>query len=174
MAPMSPPTTISREQHALASQRVAEAGLQDRVTLLLQDYRDLQGQYDKLVSIEMIEATGAQYLDTFFGKLGSLLRPGGQALLQAITIEDHRYVQARDSVDYIKRFVFPGSFIPSINAILTRPQPRADNRPMQRAQPMQQAMQRPQAARPAIQERPMPARQASQSRQPRGVQTQEP
>ncbi|WP_313929579.1 cyclopropane-fatty-acyl-phospholipid synthase family protein [Pseudoxanthomonas sp.] len=110
-------TTISREQHALASQRVAAAGLQDRVTLLLQDYRDLQGTYDKLVSIEMIEAIGAQYLDTFFGKLGSLLRPGGQALLQAITIEDHRYVQARDSVDYIKRFVFPGSFIPSLEAM---------------------------------------------------------
>jgi cyclopropane-fatty-acyl-phospholipid synthase len=110
-------TTISREQHALASQRVMEAGLQDRVTLLLQDYRDLQGHYDKLVSIEMIEAIGAQYLDTFFGKLGALLRPGGQALLQAITIEDHRYVQARDTVDFIKRFVFPGSFIPSLEAM---------------------------------------------------------
>jgi len=110
-------TTISREQHALASQRVTEAGLQDRVTLLLQDYRDLQGEYDKLVSIEMVEAIGAQYLDTFFGTLGALLRPGGQALLQAITIEDHRYVQARDSVDYIKRFVFPGSFIPSLSAM---------------------------------------------------------
>jgi cyclopropane-fatty-acyl-phospholipid synthase len=110
-------TTISREQHALASQRVADAGLQDRVTLLRQDYRDLQGEYDKLVSIEMIEAIGAPYLETFFGKLGSLLRPGGQALLQAITIEDHRYVQARDSVDYIKRFVFPGSFIPSLSAM---------------------------------------------------------
>ena len=110
-------TTISREQHALASQRVADAGLQDRVTLLLQDYRDLQGEYDKLVSIEMIEAIGAPYLETFFGKLGALLRPGGQALLQAITIEDHRYVQARDSVDYIKRFVFPGSFIPSLSAM---------------------------------------------------------
>ncbi|MCH6484807.1 cyclopropane-fatty-acyl-phospholipid synthase family protein [Pseudoxanthomonas sp. LH2527] len=110
-------TTISREQHALASARVAAAGLEDRVTLLLQDYRDLQGTYDKLVSIEMIEAIGAQYLETFFGKLGTLLRPGGQALLQAITIEDHRYVQARDAVDYIKRFVFPGSFIPSLNAM---------------------------------------------------------
>ncbi|WP_296279103.1 cyclopropane-fatty-acyl-phospholipid synthase family protein [Pseudoxanthomonas sp.] len=110
-------TTISREQHALASARVAAAGLQDRVTLLLQDYRDLQGQYDKLVSIEMIEAIGAQYLETFFGKLGSLVRPGGRALLQAITIEDHRYAQARDSVDYIKRFVFPGSFIPSLSAM---------------------------------------------------------
>lgn len=110
-------TTISREQHALATQRVAEAGLQDRVTLLLQDYRDLRGEYDKLVSIEMIEAIGAQYLDTFFGQLGRLLRPGGRALLQAITIEDHRYVRARDSVDFIKRFVFPGSFIPSLNAM---------------------------------------------------------
>ncbi len=110
-------TTISREQHALASQRIADAGLQDRVTLLLLDYRDLQGEYDKLVSIEMIEAIGAPYLDTFFGKLGRLLRPGGQALLQAITIEDHRYVQARDSVDFIKRFVFPGSFIPSLTAM---------------------------------------------------------
>ena len=110
-------TTISREQHALAARRVAEAGLQDRVTLLLQDYRDLRGEYDKLVSIEMVEAIGAQYLDTFFGQLGRLLRPGGRALLQAITIEDHRYVQARDSVDFIKRFVFPGSFIPSLNAL---------------------------------------------------------
>ena len=110
-------TTISREQHALASQRVADAGLQDRVTLLLQDYRDLQGEYDKLISIEMIEAIGAQYLDTFFSTLGRLVRPGGQALLQAITIEDHRYVQARDSVDFIKRFVFPGSFIPSLTAM---------------------------------------------------------
>ncbi len=111
-------TTISREQHALASQRVAEAGLQDRVTLLLDDYRDLQGQYDKLVSIEMIEAVGADYLDTYFATLGRLLPPGGRALLQAITIEDHRYAQARDSVDFIKRFVFPGSFIPSVSAML--------------------------------------------------------
>ncbi|GAB3743865.1 class I SAM-dependent methyltransferase [Lysobacter olei] len=110
-------TTISREQHALATQRAAEAGLQDRVTLLLQDYRDLRGEYDKLVSIEMVEAIGAQYLDTFFGQLGRLVRPGGRALLQAITIEDHRYVQARDTVDFIKRFVFPGSFIPSLNAL---------------------------------------------------------
>jgi cyclopropane-fatty-acyl-phospholipid synthase len=111
-------TTISREQHAMASKLVAEAGLQDRVTLLLNDYRDLDGQYDKLVSIEMIEAIGAQYLDTYFAKLGSLLKPDGVALLQAITIEDHRYEQARDSVDFIKRHVFPGSFIPSIDAIV--------------------------------------------------------
>ena len=111
-------TTISKEQHALAEQRVREAGLQDRVTLLMEDYRDLHGQYDKLVSIEMIEAIGAEYLDTYMSTLQRLLRPDGVGLLQAITIEDHRYEQARRSVDYIKRFVFPGSFIPSINAIM--------------------------------------------------------
>lgn len=111
-------TTISREQHALASARIAEAGLEDRVTLLLEDYRDLQGEYDKLVSIEMIEAIGAPFLDTYFVKLGSLLKPDGLAMVQAITIEDHRYHQALRSVDFIKRYVFPGSFIPSINAML--------------------------------------------------------
>jgi cyclopropane-fatty-acyl-phospholipid synthase len=111
-------TTISKEQHALAAQRVADAGLQDRVTLLLQDYRDLQGQYDKLVSIEMIEAIGAEYLDTYFATLGRLLKPDGLALVQAITIEDHRYEQALRSVDFIKRHVFPGSFIPSIAAMV--------------------------------------------------------
>ena len=111
-------TTISREQHALASQRVADAGLQDRVSVLLSDYRDLQGQYDKLVSIEMIEAIGAQYMDTYFATLGRLLKPDGLALVQAITIEDHRYEQALRSVDFIKRHVFPGSFIPSVAAML--------------------------------------------------------
>ena len=111
-------TTISAEQHALAQQRVREAGLQDRITLLTQDYRDLQGPFDKLVSIEMIEAVGAEFLDTYLATLQRLLKPDGVALLQAITIEDHRYEQARRSVDYIKRFVFPGSFIPSLNAIL--------------------------------------------------------
>lgn len=111
-------TTISAEQHALATARVRAAGLEDRITLLMKDYRDLDGQYDKLVSIEMIEAIGAQYLDTYMATLQRLLKPDGLALLQAITIEDHRYEQARRSVDYIKRHVFPGSFIPSINAIM--------------------------------------------------------
>ncbi len=111
-------TTISREQHALAAQRVADAGVGDRVELLLEDYRDLSGTYDKLVSIEMIEAIGAQYLQTYFGKLGALLKPDGLALIQAITIEDHRYQQALKSVDFIKRHVFPGSFIPSIASML--------------------------------------------------------
>ena len=110
-------TTISQQQFDLASQRVQEAGLGERITLLRQDYRDLQGQYDKLVSIEMIEAIGHQYLNTYFGKCASLLRDNGMALVQAITIEDHRYEQALNSVDFIKRFIFPGSFIPSIAAM---------------------------------------------------------
>ena len=111
-------TTISREQYELARQRVDEAGLQDRITVLLSDYRDLQGQYDKLVSIEMIEAIGAQYQETYFATLARLLKPDGIALVQAITIEDHRYQQALRSVDFIKRHIFPGSFIPSISAML--------------------------------------------------------
>jgi cyclopropane-fatty-acyl-phospholipid synthase len=111
-------TTISREQHDEAARRVQAAGLGERVTLLLRDYRDLEGRYDKLVSIEMVEAIGAQYLDAYFDKIGALLEPHGLALLQAITIEDHRYRQALAQVDFIKRHVFPGSFIPSIEAML--------------------------------------------------------
>ncbi len=111
-------TTISREQHALAEQRVQQAGLADKVTLLLRDYRELDGSYDRLVSIEMIEAIGHQYLDTYFAKVAALLKPDGLALIQAITIEDHRYQQALKSVDFIKRHIFPGSFIPSVSAML--------------------------------------------------------
>lgn len=110
--------TISRAQHALARQRIADAGLADRVAVLLADYRDLDGRFDKLVSIEMVEAIGAPYLDTYFRQLGRLLKPDGLALLQAITIEDHRYAQALKSVDFIQRHVFPGSFIPSLSALL--------------------------------------------------------
>lgn len=111
-------TTISREQFDLATQRVAEAGLGDRIELLLNDYRDLTGRYDKLVSIEMIEAIGAEFMPTYFGAISRLLKDDGMALIQAITIEDHRYEQALKSVDYIKRYVFPGSFIPSVSAML--------------------------------------------------------
>lgn len=111
-------TTISREQYELARARVREAGLQDRITVLLSDYRDLDGRYDKLVSIEMIEAIGHQYLDSYFGKVASLLKPDGMALIQAITIEDHRYAQALRAVDFIKRYIFPGSFIPSVSVML--------------------------------------------------------
>lgn len=111
-------TTISREQHDLAAARIQQAGLGERVTLLQSDYRDLSGEYDKLVSIEMIEAVGADFQDSYFAQIGRLLKPDGLALVQAITIEDHRYQQALKSVDFIKRHVFPGCFIPSINAML--------------------------------------------------------
>jgi len=110
-------TTISREQHDLARARIDEAGLGDRITLLLEDYRDLEGRYDRLVSIEMVEAIGHQYLDTYFRKVSHLVQPDGMALIQAITIEDHRYDKALKAVDFIKRHIFPGSFIPSVSAM---------------------------------------------------------
>ena len=122
-------TTISREQHALAAARIREAGLEDQVTLLLRDYRDLEGSYDRLVSIEMIEAIGPQFLETYFAKASSLLQADGMALIQAITIEDHRYEQALRNVDFIQRFIFPGSFIPSVSAMLGALPRRTDLRP---------------------------------------------
>ena len=116
-------TTISQEQFNLASERVRAAGLEDRISVLLKDYRDLDGQYDKLVSIEMIEAVGHDFYDTYFGKCAALLKDDGLMLLQAITIADQRYEAARKSVDFIQRYIFPGSCIPSItamNASITR------------------------------------------------------
>ena len=110
-------TTISREQHEWAAERVRAAGVSDRVTVLLDDYRDLRGRYDKLVSVEMIEAVGHQFLDTYTARCSQLLEPHGAMLLQAITIQDQLYEQALGSVDFIQRFIFPGSFIPSITAI---------------------------------------------------------
>ncbi len=111
-------TTISQEQHDYARARIERAGLCGRITLLKEDYRDVRGQFDALVSIEMIEAVGHQYLDTYFRQCSALLKPEGAMLLQAITIADQFYDQARRTVDFIKRFVFPGSFIPSVQAIV--------------------------------------------------------
>lgn len=111
-------TTISAEQHARAVERVREEGVDDRVTVLLEDYRDLRGQYDKIVSIEMVEAVGHHYLNRYFRSLSHLLSERGLALIQAITIEDHRYEQALKSVDFIKRYIFPGSFIPSVSTLV--------------------------------------------------------
>jgi len=111
-------TTISSEQFELAHQRVADAGLHDRVTLLLDDFRDLEGQYDKLVSIERIEAIGHDLLPTYFRKCSELLKPDGDMLLQAITMEDQRYEAYRNSVDFIQRYIFPGGHLPS-GAVLT-------------------------------------------------------
>lgn len=109
--------TISQEQYDEAVKLVADNGLQDRVDVQLTDYRDLEGQYDKLVSIEMIEAVGHHYLDTYFATISKVLKPGGKALIQAITVEDHRYQQSLKEVDFIKRYIFPGSFIPCVSVI---------------------------------------------------------
>lgn len=110
-------TTISREQYDWARVRVREAGLEDRIELLLRDYRELDGEFDKVVSVEMIEAVGADFLDCYLATIEQRLKPGGRALIQAITIEDYRYLSALRSVDFIKRYIFPGSFIPSASAI---------------------------------------------------------
>ncbi len=111
-------TTISRAQFEYTRELIAAAGLSGQVTLLLEDYRALTGRYDKLVSIEMIEAVGADYLPAFFRQCSRLLAPHGAMLLQAITIQDQLYAEALRSVDYIQRFIFPGSFIPSVTALL--------------------------------------------------------
>lgn len=106
-------TTLSEEQFVEASKRVAEAGLGDRIQLLRQDYRDLRGKFDKLVSIEMIEAVGDRFLPAFFKKCQQLLKPDGMMLLQAITIVDQKYEQYRRSVDFIQRYIFPGGCLVS-------------------------------------------------------------
>jgi cyclopropane-fatty-acyl-phospholipid synthase len=116
-------TTISRQQHDLAKERIEAAGLKDRITLLFEDYRDLKaanlgGEFDKLVSIEMIEAVGHDFYDDYFAKCAELLKPDGQFLLQAITIADQRYDAARKSVDFIQRYIFPGSCIPSVTTMM--------------------------------------------------------
>lgn len=110
-------TTISRAQYELARERVEAAGLSDRIELLLQDYRDLEGRYDRIVSIEMIEAVGHQFMGRYFGQCDRLLKANGLMLLQAITINDQHYQQALREVDFIKRYIFPGGFLPSISAI---------------------------------------------------------
>ena len=110
-------TTISREQYDYTRQRVAELGLEERIEVLCEDYRLLQGQYDKLVSVEMIEAVGHQFYSSYFSRCSALLKPAGKMALQAITVADQRYRQARDNVDYIKRFIFPGGCLPSLAVI---------------------------------------------------------
>ena len=112
-------TTISNEQYTLAKKRIAASGLSHRIKLLRKDYRHLGGKFDKLVSIEMVEAVGHQYLDTFFHICSRLLKANGMMLLQAITIIDQVFDDHKRSVDFIKRYIFPGSCIPSIHAIMS-------------------------------------------------------
>ena len=107
-------TTISQQQYDYAQQAIRDAGMEDRITLLFKDYRDLEGEYDKLVSIEMIEAVGHEYHETYFSKCCELLKPDGQMLLQAITIADQRYDTYKTSVDFIKRYIFPGGCLTSV------------------------------------------------------------
>lgn len=110
-------TTISNAQHRFAAERFREAGLQDRITLLKKDYRNLKGRFDKLVSIEMIEAVGHQYFDTFFRVCSQLLKETGMMLLQAITIRDQEFKRYIRSVDFINRYIFPGGCLPSVAAM---------------------------------------------------------
>jgi cyclopropane-fatty-acyl-phospholipid synthase len=111
-------TTLSEAQYAHTLQRVRDLGLQERITVLREDYRDLGGRFDKLVSIEMIEAVGHRYLPVYFRRCASLLKDDGLMLLQAITIRDQRYEQAQRSVDFIQRHIFPGGALPSLNVML--------------------------------------------------------
>ena len=111
-------TTLSEAQYAHTLQRVLALGLESRITVLREDYRDLRGRFDKLVSIEMIEAVGHRYLPAYFRQCAALLKDDGLMLLQAITIRDQRYSQARRSVDFIQRYIFPGGALPSLSVLL--------------------------------------------------------
>ena len=111
-------TTISQQQYDFAKAKIESAGLSQRIHLLKSDYRELTGQYDKLVSIEMIEAVGHHYYDTFFQVCARYLKDEGLMAIQAITIADHAFEQHKNSVDFIKRYIFPGSCIPSVTALL--------------------------------------------------------
>jgi len=110
-------TTLSKRQMEHTRKQVRQFGLENKITVLLKDYRELEGQYDKLVSIEMIEAVGHQYFSDYFAKCSSLLKPTGLMALQAITISDQRYDQAKKSVDFIQRYIFPGGCLPSLQVI---------------------------------------------------------
>ena len=111
-------TTLSQAQYAYTQARVRALGLEQQITVLCDDYRDLKGTFDKLVSIEMIEAVGHRYLPVYFRQCAALLKPDGLMLLQAITIRDQRYAQARRSVDFIQRYIFPGGALPSLSVLL--------------------------------------------------------
>ena len=119
-------TTISREQHGYAVEQVYRAGLSDRITVLMKDYRELRGRYDKLVSIEMIEAVGWRHFGTFFAKCAELLAPDGTMLLQAITIDDRAYEVEKASKSFINTHIFPGGCLPSLEVITRQVARRTD------------------------------------------------
>jgi cyclopropane-fatty-acyl-phospholipid synthase len=109
--------TISEEQQKLATEKVKAAGLSDKIKIVLEDYRIIEGQYDRIVSIEMLEAVGAQYYDAYFRQLHRLLKPDGMVALQVITCPDSRFEELRRGVDWIQKHIFPGSLLPSIGAM---------------------------------------------------------
>ncbi len=109
--------TISRQQYEYASARIRKAGLEDRIDLRLQDYREISGKYDRIVSIEMLEAVGHRYLPVYFSRCSDLLQEDGQLLVQVITMPDHRYKKYLKQSDFIQQYIFPGSCCPSLNAI---------------------------------------------------------
>jgi len=122
-------TTISKQQYNYAKKIIEQGNWENRATLLQEDYRNLQGSYDRIVSIEMIEAVGHEYLPTYFSKISDLLATDGAALVQAITMPDHRYDQYLKEVDYIRTRVFPGSCVPSISAMVSAIAKKSDLRP---------------------------------------------
>ncbi len=109
--------TISKEQHALATERVREAGLADLVDIQLRDYRDVTGTYDAVVSIEMLEAVGAEYFETYFAVVDAALKPGGKACIQSITFPDAAYETQRRGANWIQTYIFPGGLCPSLAVI---------------------------------------------------------
>lgn len=110
-------TTISQQQYDYAIKSVKKAGLENQIIVLLKDYRELKGQYDKLVSIEMLEAVGFEYYQQYFSTCARLLKEDGLMCIQAITIADQRYEYAKKSEDFIKRYIFPGGCLPSVSVI---------------------------------------------------------
>tara|TARA_B110000438_G_scaffold29630_1_gene28772 strand:+ start:4727 stop:5995 length:1269 start_codon:yes stop_codon:yes gene_type:complete len=122
-------TTISERQYQYAADRIRKNGWEDRIRILKQDYRKLSGQFDRIVSIEMIEAVGHEYLPSYFAKISDLLSAQGAAMIQGITMPDHRYKQYLREVDYIRTRVFPGSCVPSASAMIAAAVKRSDLRP---------------------------------------------
>ena len=122
-------TTISDRQYEYARERIEQAGVHDRISIVKQDYRDLVGQFDRIVSIEMIEAVGHEFLPTYFSQISDLLVSDGAAMIQGITMPDHRYTQYLKEVDYIRTRVFPGSCVPSASAMIEAAVKKSDLRP---------------------------------------------
>ena len=122
-------TTISNRQFEYAQDRIQKAGFHDRISIVKQDYRDLTGHFDRVVSIEMIEAVGHEFLPTYFSQISDLLVSDGAAMIQGITMPDHRYTQYLKEVDYIRTRVFPGSCVPSASAMIEATVKKSDLRP---------------------------------------------